>query len=114
MHTKVRASGTTTKRANARSLSSYQEALAKGRAPVVFRERLEPDAALRETVAIGLRMAEGVNLDEVGQRFGVDARDEFRETIGRLADSGHIERAGRLRLARRGWRVADTVASEFL
>ncbi|MHC4957149.1 MAG: radical SAM family heme chaperone HemW [Planctomycetota bacterium] len=99
---------------NARSLASYQDALAAGRLPVVSRERLEPDAALRETVALALRMAEGVDLDEVGVRFGVDAHAKFHGAIRRLTSTGHLEREGRLRLSRRGWRVADTVASEFL
>jgi oxygen-independent coproporphyrinogen-3 oxidase len=99
---------------NARSLASYQGALAAGRLPVVSRERLQRDASLRETVALALRTADGVDLDEVGARFGVDARATFRGPIDRLTKSGYLEREGRLRLSRRGWRVADAVASEFL
>ena len=80
----------------------------------MFEERLEGVAAAREMVVLGLRTREGVSLEEVGRRYGVDARAVFREPIEHLSAGGFVRTDGRLRLARRGWRVADEVSAAFL
>jgi hypothetical protein len=55
-----------------------------------------------------------VDLDEIGARYAVDARAEFAAEIRRLESSGYVRNTDRLRLARRGWRVADEIGAAFL
>lgn len=99
---------------NERHLGRYAETVrARGEA-VVARERLEGLQAAAEEIVLGLRTVEGVDLARVGARHGVDAIAEFRERIETLRTQRFLERDGRLRLARRGWRVADRVSAMFL
>ncbi len=86
---------------------------AKGDA-IISQERLEGLAAAREMLVLGLRTAAGVDLMDIGQRYGVDPQREFGATIGRLEAGRFVRSDGNLRLARRGWRLADAVAAEFL
>lgn len=99
---------------NERHLARYAEAVQARGDATVFREQLAGEAGAREMVALGLRTAEGVSLDDVGARFDVAADVLFGPTIERLVAGGLVRGEGRLRLARRGWRLADEVASEFL
>ncbi|MHC4971104.1 MAG: radical SAM family heme chaperone HemW [Planctomycetota bacterium] len=101
---------------NDRHLGRYAEAIRARGDAIVSKEALAGWEAARETIVLGLRTARGVDLTQVGERFGVDAQQHYAPLIGRLAEGGFIESEGkgRLRLARRGWRVADTVAAAFL
>jgi oxygen-independent coproporphyrinogen-3 oxidase len=99
---------------NERHLGRYAAAVRERGDAVATEERLDPEAAAREMVALALRTAEGVDLGEVERRFGVDLQAPLRATIGRLRAGGVLLGEGRLRLARRGWRVADEVAAAFL
>jgi len=100
--------------ANERNLARYAAAVhARGDA-IVSEERLQGEAGAREMVVLGLRTAEGVDLAMVERRYQVDLGGPLRETVARLRALGLLEPEGRVRLARRGWRVADEVAASFL
>jgi len=99
---------------NERQLVRYAESVrARGHA-FVSRERLVGRAAAVESLVLALRTAEGADLDGLSRRHGVDARREFGEAVARLAGAGFLERGPRVRLARRGWRVANAVAASFV
>jgi oxygen-independent coproporphyrinogen-3 oxidase len=97
--------------ANERRLDRYVSLVAEAGSAVVSRERLEADEAARETVAFGLRTAAGVDLGEVGARFGVDLHDLLDSPIREMEAARLVVRDPRLRLRRRGWRLADAVAA---
>ncbi|MFI5403330.1 MAG: coproporphyrinogen III oxidase, partial [Planctomycetota bacterium] len=98
---------------NERHLGRYADAVRARGDAIASEERLPAEAAARETIVLGLRTAEGVDVAQVEARYGVDLR-ALGGTITRLRESGLVARAGKLRLARRGWRVADAVAAAFL
>jgi len=100
--------------ANERRLERYVQLVDREGSAIVSRERLAPEAAARETIAMGLRMADGVDLQEVATRYAVDAERLFGPIAAPMVREGLVRRDPRLRLARRGWRLADAVASEFL
>ncbi len=99
---------------NDRHLGRYAAAVRGRGDAIVNREALAGWAAARETIVLGLRTERGIDLKEVGARFGVDAEKHYAPLIERLEAGGFVASRGRLRLARRGWRVADTVAASFL
>jgi len=103
-----------TRSGNERRLDRYASLIRTEGDATITRERLTGESAARETVAIGLRMAGGVDLEAVGRRFDVDAEALFGARARALREAGLVELDAPLRLARRGWRVADAVASEFL
>ena len=99
---------------NDRHLGRYASAVRERGDAIVSNETLAGWPAARETIVLALRTARGVDLAQVGARFGVDAAHHYAPLIDRLEQGGFVRSEGRLRLARRGWRVADTVAASFL
>lgn len=98
---------------NERHLGRYAAAVrARGHA-ITSEERLSRGDAAREAIVLALRTAEGVDVAQVEARYGVDLR-ELEATIERLRRMRVVAPDGRLRLARRGWRVADEVSAAFL
>jgi len=98
---------------NERHLGRYVDAVRARGDAIASEERLCGEAAARETIVLGLRTAEGVDVAHVERRHGVDLR-VLEGTIARLRALGVVASEGRLRLSRRGWRVADEVAAAFL
>ncbi|MCZ6787145.1 MAG: radical SAM family heme chaperone HemW [Planctomycetota bacterium] len=99
---------------NERHLERYAERVLETGSAVISCERLAAEKAAAESMVLGLRMSEGADLDEIGRRHGLDARALFAPTVERLSGGGFLVTGERVRLARRGWRVADTVMAEFL
>lgn len=98
---------------NERHLGRYADAVRARGDAISSEERLSGDAAAREAIVLGLRTSEGVDVAHVERRYGVDLGG-LRGTIDRMRSLGLVAAEGRLRLARRGWRVADEVAAAFL
>ena len=95
--------------------SGYIETvLARGTA-TVWEERLTPDETMGETMMVGLRLADGVDLDAFARRFGVRAEDRFAAAVAKSVDAGLLERTPtHLRLTERGLFLASDVMADFL
>jgi len=78
-------------------------------------ERLEPEAAFRETVIMGLRMTDGIAVDELRLRFGINVEAYYGGTLARLTGQGLLElAAGRLRLTAQGLLLANAVMADLV
>jgi oxygen-independent coproporphyrinogen-3 oxidase len=76
---------------------------------------ISPQLQLAETVILGLRLCEGVNLDNMRSRFGIDIRAWYRQQIGACVDYGLLEHAdGHIKLTRRGRLLSNEVFWRFL
>jgi oxygen-independent coproporphyrinogen-3 oxidase len=79
------------------------------------KETLDPEAAFRETIIMGLRMTVGVSLHDVQHRFGIDAATYYGDTLDRLIRQEMLEIIqGHLRLTAQGLLLADTVMTELV
>ncbi len=73
---------------------------------------LSPAEAADEALVMGLRLAEGVDVDVIADRFGVSVIDWPR--ADRLIQSGHLVRdEGRLRVTPNGRLLLDTILGEI-
>jgi oxygen-independent coproporphyrinogen-3 oxidase len=73
---------------------------------------LEPREAADEALVMGLRLAEGVDVQAIADRFCVQAVDEA--SVARLVASGHLEKVeNRLRVTRNGRLLLDSVLGEI-
>jgi len=99
---------------NERRLDRYRALVLETGSAIVSEETLGDEAAARETVALALRTAAGVDLEAVGRRFGLDAPTLLSPTVREMEAARLVERGARVRLTRRGWRLADAVAGAFL
>lgn len=84
------------RRANRRDLDGYLADLASGRDPVVWKDPWDPERRLAEALFLGLRVAKGLDLSAVSERYGIDARSRFAEPWDRASEAGLLEWSGSL------------------
>jgi len=101
--------------ANHHGLREYNDMLLLGSLPVICREEKDPVREMSETMFLGLRLIEGMDVESFRQRFGVSVYDVYTKEIEKLAGLKLIEAAGgKLRLTKRGIMVGNMVFSEFV
>ncbi len=97
------------------SLKKYVRRLGAGELPVAEREKLTRETMMAETVFLGLRLIQGLDLNVFAGRFGQTVEEVFPEQLSRLLRLNLIEINGRfLRLTRQGLPVANQVFAEFV
>lgn len=93
----------------------FCEHLEKGLEVWVDKEKLDREAAFRETVIMGLRMTTGVSLAALTERFGINGETYYSETLHRLMRQGMLRIVqGRLQLTAQGFLLANTVMAELV
>jgi oxygen-independent coproporphyrinogen-3 oxidase len=101
-----------------RTLSSTEEyisAVAGGRSTVVDRRALSPDERLGDALFTALRLSEGIDLQALHGRYGVDVWARFGGELQPFVDQGVLTYDGRaLRLTRAGMLIAHEVMIVFI
>jgi oxygen-independent coproporphyrinogen-3 oxidase len=100
--------------ANTSSLDDYMSQVASG-VPSREIEKIDGSTALAEAIILGLRLTEGVSLDDIGRHFGIDLHGRYSTQIGELSELGLVEMSGgRLCLTPRGRLLGNEVFVRFL
>jgi oxygen-independent coproporphyrinogen-3 oxidase len=100
---------------NVPDLQAYLRAVAESGSAEADSERLDPPAAMAETVMLGLRLTEGIALADFRERFGCDLEEIFPRTLDRYREEGGLERTPtHLRLRREAYFVCDAILADFL
>ena len=102
--------------ANTKSLDKYLGGFSGKSSPVPeLDEEINPELELAETAILGLRLCEGIDLDDIHRRFGIDILVYYRQQVEEMVDAGLLEQAGRrLILTRRGRLLSNEVFWRFL
>jgi len=80
---------------------------------IVEEAPLSADEAADEALVMGLRLTEGMDAQEIANRFGLPEIVDWTR-VGRLVASGHLERNGsRIALTPRGRLVLDHILGEI-
>lgn len=99
---------------NKRSLTAWMDDVSKGILPEANREVLGNEDLLSEFLFLHLR-ADGIPVDVVLQRFGIDIRDQLQPNLGYWIEGGFIEDTGTmLRLTAEGYRVCDELTVKMM
>ena len=99
---------------NERSLGDYVARLEDGQRPVAGGEELSAADLLLETLMLRLRTPEGLDLQRLEERFGVNVLAANQALVERLIDEGRVVLEGaRLRPTLAGMAVADGLARAF-
>jgi len=102
--------------ANTKNMDKYLTAF-EGRAQAVLEsdEEISPELQLAETVILGLRLCEGVCVDDILSHFGIDLSVYYSQCIEEMVGSGLLEYCDRrIRLTRRGRLLSNEVLWRFL
>ena len=100
---------------NRRKLRLWQRDIDSGRVPIEGRERPTPNQLVLEALMLGLRTADGVDVDRVRSLTGVDLPAGNLETLERMATAGLVVVDGPvIRPTLKGMAVADTLARSFI
>lgn len=96
--------------ANERDVAKYVDLVEDQQSPVVERTDLKEEDARSESIFLGLRLMQGLDLQSYHSRFGTDLRAEYEVELARLCDAGLIEINERLmRLTTRGALLSNEV-----
>lgn len=99
---------------NERSLARWQKAVRESGSGLGGEEILTDEDLALETLMLGLRTTEGVDLAAFIERFGYDLEAKNGPEISRQIVAGHLVREGEtLRPTLEGWAIADALTTRF-
>lgn len=102
---------------NSEDLSLYEQKLALGEQPIdpVEDESLSEHERRAERIILGLRLAEGINLEAFKEEFGQDLEDIYPSVLERYLKLGVFLLEGTsLKMKSNYWFVANSVLQEFV
>ena len=95
--------------------AAYAQQIVESGAAIEWSEEPTSEVALFDALMMGLRLVEGVDLEVLTSRIGLDAREQHGEAIARHVRDGLLELEGaRLRLTARGLDLTSYVLRSFL
>lgn len=100
---------------NVSSVAEYIAAVESGRLPVAEREVLSQEQQIIETIYLGLRMNEGIDLASFKNKFRIDFLDAFKELTSDLKKRNYITiKKGHCALTRQGRAFLDGISAMFV
>jgi putative oxygen-independent coproporphyrinogen III oxidase len=103
------------RRHNAAIPEEYCRLMENGQTVVIEEETLEQDASFRETVIMGLRMNQGVSLERLRKRYGIQLEQYYGTILHKLLRENLLEQSeGYLRLTEEGRVFANWVMAELV
>ncbi len=100
---------------NVSSTEEYVARVGRGEETAVDARRLSADERLGDALFTGLRLADGLDLQTIEARYGVDVWRRFSSELQPYLDAGILLHEGRtLRLTRRGMLLAHEVMAVFV
>ncbi len=83
--------------------------------PVGGYEYIDPDLAAAETMFLGLRLLDGMDLTQASSQLGTDLGDRYRTEIDESLELGLLEWCGpKLRLTKPTYLIANQVFTRFM
>jgi len=99
---------------NERKLRPYEKRIENGERPIAGSEELTPEDLALEALMLGLRTADGIDLERFRERYGVGLIQRNGPLVERLTGEKLLEvRDGRLAPTLSGLAVTDSIARAF-
>jgi oxygen-independent coproporphyrinogen-3 oxidase len=100
---------------NVSSTEEYVASVTRGTRLIVEERRLSREEQLEDALFTGLRLAEGLALEDIEKRYGVDVWARYSAELEPFADEGLLVYDGAsLRLTRRGMLLAHEIMTVFI
>lgn len=99
---------------NFKEADKYIAALEKGNSPVEMEEYLTREQRLFEVIFLGLRMLEGIDVEEFKKKWGMAPTKYMPQVWRKLEENYYLEKeGGRVRLNIEGLLLPDTILADF-
>ena len=98
---------------NIANVKEYIKDIAENK-PYSTSEDLSPADILEETIMLGLRTAKGINICEIGTKFGEKNADRIRNAISKLQPELYNLDGNILKLTSKGMFVSDSIIVEMI
>ena len=98
---------------NIANVKEYIKDIAENK-PYSTSEDLSPADILEETIMLGLRTAKGINICEIGTKFGEKNADRIRNAISKLQPELYNLDGNILKLTPKGMFVSDSIIVEMI
>lgn len=79
---------------NCMTLKTYQEKIDQGEKPIVTEDIIEAEDEVFETIILGLRLNEGINMTDVGNLYRFNFREKYHAPLESLIKEGLIQISG--------------------
>ena len=100
---------------NVSATEGYVSKVIAGESIETERRMMSPSERLEEALFTGLRLVEGIDLDAVSARYGLDAWGKYGTALQPFLEEGLVRRDGSwLRLTRQGMLVSNEVLAAFV
>jgi oxygen-independent coproporphyrinogen-3 oxidase len=100
---------------NVAGTDDYIERIGRGESPAFETRRLSASERLGDALFMGLRLADGIDLEEIGRRHGVDVWQRHGAELEPFLTAGMLKWNGsRLALTRQGMLVANEIMTVFV
>ena len=96
-------------------IKEYNKFLADNKKPISEKNILSKKDEMEEFIFMGLRMNEGINLDEFYEKFNVNFKHKYNNILDKLKNLNLIiEQNNNIALTQRGRELSNTVFIEFI
>jgi oxygen-independent coproporphyrinogen-3 oxidase len=93
----------------------YCKNIENGHSTITESEELEPEASFRESVIMGLRMSQGVALDRLRARYGIDIVEYYGNILDNLIAQQLLELTpSHLRVTEKGRMLSNSILAELV
>lgn len=100
---------------NVASIDEYAKMIKSGELPYIEKEQSSNEEFAFDTLMLGLRLTEGVNIEEYYNRHGIKLLDRFDKTIAKFIEQGNIDVSnGRTRITDSGLDIQNVILVEFM
>ena len=100
---------------NVSGITDYIDCIAKGQAVTSDVRQMDADERVGDALFTGLRLVEGIDLDAVQKRYGVDVWRKYGAELAPFVEAGVLRHGdGRLALTRSGMLLANEVMTVFV
>jgi oxygen-independent coproporphyrinogen-3 oxidase len=100
---------------NCADVDRYIRQLDNGRLPIEASETLTREMLLTESVYLGLRLIDGIDMSAFSDRYGIDFMEHFDSKSAAFEQEGLLTTTnGRCRLTPRGMLLLDAIAAAFV
>ncbi|MCL1989381.1 MAG: radical SAM family heme chaperone HemW [Defluviitaleaceae bacterium] len=100
---------------NTRSITAYKKTLAKGNLPISTTHVLTKNEQIEESMFLGLRLLEGINLTQLSDQYNVNIYELYKPQIDQLLTLDYVDLTSHvLKLTKKGLMMANDVFEAFL